>query len=244
MMTDLDLDSKAILNGLVHLDQHNQLPPIAANTPNNPKQQQQGSKATKNVVDNTATTTSPTTSGPIAQHNAAVAKLTATSNANMLSTMSPAAGGIHFNNAGPHAIATLKVETSAVIKELSRFRACDDQSMSCFYCREWAQWVYRKQIAQQSSGGSSGSGFSGSGANAGGRKKKKAQGGNSSNANNAGATAAGGDDSAERERKRAARVNYSTIADLCESLRTMISDEKNSLLNILSADAPPSISRP
>ncbi|KAJ1800284.1 hypothetical protein LPJ59_001207 [Coemansia sp. RSA 2399] len=250
-MTDLDLDSKAILNGLVHLDQHNQLPPIATNTPNNPKQQQQGSKATKNVVDNTATTSSPTTSGPIvqhnaaiAQHNAAVAKLTATSNANMLSTMSPTAGGIHFNNAGPHAIATLKVETSAVIKELSRFRACDDQSMSCFYCREWAQWVYRKQIAQQSSGGSSASGFSGSSANAGSRKKKKTQGGNSANANNAGAAVAGSDDIAERERKRAARVRYSTIADLCESLRTMISDEKNTLLNPISADAPPSISRP
>ncbi|KAJ2556438.1 hypothetical protein EV175_002009, partial [Coemansia sp. RSA 1933] len=251
-MTDLDLDSKAILNGLVYLDQHNQLPPIAGNTPNNPKQQQPGPKAEKNVAagDLAATPSSSPTAGPITQHNAAMAKLTATSNANMLSAMSPkAAAGNHFNNAGPHAIATLKVETSAVIKELSRFRACDDQSMSCFYCREWAQWVYRKQIAQQSSGGSSASGSFGTGANAGGRKKKKAQGGGSAGANSGGGgggsgAAAGSDDIAERERKRAARAHYSTIADLCESLRTMISDERSTLVNAIGADAPLSISRP
>ncbi|KAJ2694309.1 hypothetical protein GGH99_000741, partial [Coemansia sp. RSA 1285] len=290
MMTDLDLDSKAILNGLVYLDQHNQLPPNAANSlanSNNSSTKQtqgggggggsgSGGKAKGAMADQPETPVSPTTpsaaGGPINntlphQQHMAMAKLTAASNANMLSAMSPShkktGGGMHFNSAGPHAIATLKVETSAVIKELSRFRACDDQSMSCFYCREWAQWVYRKQIAQQSSGGSggvSGGGSSGpgmSGSNGGGRKKKKAQGsggggmgtanGGNSGGNGSGTAASGADDSsAERERKRAARVSYSTIAELCDSLRTMISDERGVLAagTIPPESAVSSVSRP
>ncbi|KAJ2672645.1 hypothetical protein GGI25_005016 [Coemansia spiralis] len=253
-MTDLDLDSKAILNGLVYLDQHNQLPPNAPGSLSAQSQHhQQSSKASKNADHSAASAAvgADPLNAPVAltQQNAAMARLTATSNANMLSAMSPKSAAGHFNSAGPHAIATLKVETSAVIKELSRFRACDDQSMSCFYCREWAQWVYRKQIALQALGGAATSSGGGSNSNSGNKKKKRAQGGASSNAGNSSASGSGvgNDDASERERmerKRAARLHHRTISDLCDSLRTMVVEEKNVLMNSICGDAPTSVSRP
>ncbi|KAJ2754291.1 hypothetical protein IWQ56_006520, partial [Coemansia nantahalensis] len=104
MMTDLDLDSKAILNGLVYLDQHNKLPPTAAGALSGQKPAQ--AKAPKKDAAN------PTAARLADGHGGALVPKTG------------AAGS------SPHAIATLKVETSAVLKELARFRSCDDQTMS------------------------------------------------------------------------------------------------------------------
>ncbi|KAJ1993271.1 hypothetical protein H4R33_000729 [Dimargaris cristalligena] len=50
-------------------------------------------------------------------------------------------------------IASLRIETALLTKEISRFRACDDETMACFYCREWAQWVYRRMFAARLYGG-------------------------------------------------------------------------------------------
>ncbi|KAF9998740.1 hypothetical protein BGZ65_005795, partial [Modicella reniformis] len=73
----------------------------------------------------------------------------------------------------PHLVpASLKVETVLLTKELAKFRACDQST--CFYCREWAQWVFKKTfgkdkdkvspvIDKKGGGGRSG----GSGANSG-----------------------------------------------------------------------------
>ncbi|KAJ1959018.1 hypothetical protein IWQ62_004780, partial [Dispira parvispora] len=52
-------------------------------------------------------------------------------------------------------IAALRIETNQLVKEMARFRPCDEETMSCFYCREWVQWVYRKTVANRSSGGAS-----------------------------------------------------------------------------------------
>ncbi|KAJ1661107.1 hypothetical protein IWQ61_000043 [Dispira simplex] len=54
-------------------------------------------------------------------------------------------------------IAALRIETNQLVKEMARFRPCDEETMSCFYCREWVQWVYRKTVANRSSGGTSAS---------------------------------------------------------------------------------------
>ncbi|GAA5817492.1 hypothetical protein MFLAVUS_011040 [Mucor flavus] len=42
-------------------------------------------------------------------------------------------------------IEVLRVEQSAISKELSRFRACDAETRS-LYCREWAQYIYKKHF--------------------------------------------------------------------------------------------------
>ncbi|KAI8099132.1 uncharacterized protein BX664DRAFT_320481, partial [Halteromyces radiatus] len=42
-------------------------------------------------------------------------------------------------------IEVLRIEQTVVSKELSRFRACDPTSRS-FYCREWAQYIYKKHF--------------------------------------------------------------------------------------------------
>ncbi|KAI9492054.1 hypothetical protein BDB00DRAFT_830007 [Zychaea mexicana] len=42
-------------------------------------------------------------------------------------------------------IEVLRIEHSAISKELSRFRACDSETR-CFYCREWSQYVYKKHF--------------------------------------------------------------------------------------------------
>ncbi|KAI7888235.1 uncharacterized protein EV154DRAFT_518384, partial [Mucor mucedo] len=42
-------------------------------------------------------------------------------------------------------IEVLRVEQSAISKELSRFRACDTETRSLF-CREWAQYIYKKHF--------------------------------------------------------------------------------------------------
>ncbi|KAF8932478.1 hypothetical protein EDD21DRAFT_380882 [Dissophora ornata] len=47
----------------------------------------------------------------------------------------------------PHLVpSSLKVETALLTKELSKFRACDQNT--CFYCREWAQWVFKKTFGK------------------------------------------------------------------------------------------------
>lgn len=42
-------------------------------------------------------------------------------------------------------IEVLRVEQSGISKELARFRACDNETRS-LYCREWAQFVYKKHF--------------------------------------------------------------------------------------------------
>lgn len=42
-------------------------------------------------------------------------------------------------------IEVLRIEHSAISKELNRFRACDSDTR-CFYCREWSQYVYKKHF--------------------------------------------------------------------------------------------------
>ncbi|KAI8076069.1 hypothetical protein BDF21DRAFT_453392 [Thamnidium elegans] len=42
-------------------------------------------------------------------------------------------------------IEVLRVEQSAISKELGRFRACDTETRS-LYCREWAQYIYKKHF--------------------------------------------------------------------------------------------------
>ncbi|KAI7886084.1 hypothetical protein K492DRAFT_178794 [Lichtheimia hyalospora FSU 10163] len=42
-------------------------------------------------------------------------------------------------------IEVLRIEHSAISKELSRFRACDSETR-CLYCREWSQYVYKKHF--------------------------------------------------------------------------------------------------
>ncbi|KAJ2691575.1 hypothetical protein H4R19_006335, partial [Coemansia spiralis] len=210
MMTDLDLDSKAILNGLVYLDQHNKLPPTAAGALAGQKPAQPRTPK-KDAASPTAARFADGQGG---------------------ASKAGAAGG------GPHAIATLKVETSAVLKELARFRSCDDQTMSCFYCREWAQWVYRKQIsplaaasgatAMGGSGSGGSAGGSSSGGGGGGKKKKRTQGGPPASHAGPGVAAASGEDVAERERlerRRAARARFNAVSDLCYSLRSTVEEE-------------------
>ncbi|KAF9436189.1 hypothetical protein BGZ76_004605 [Entomortierella beljakovae] len=41
---------------------------------------------------------------------------------------------------------SLKIETATLTKELSKFRACDQNT--CFYCREWAQWIFKKSFGK------------------------------------------------------------------------------------------------
>ncbi|KAI8070045.1 hypothetical protein BC940DRAFT_296816 [Gongronella butleri] len=43
-------------------------------------------------------------------------------------------------------IEVLRIEQNAVSKELNRFRACDPVTR-CFYCREWALYIYKKHFA-------------------------------------------------------------------------------------------------
>ncbi|KAJ2000469.1 hypothetical protein H4R26_004605 [Coemansia thaxteri] len=231
MMTDLDLDSKAILSGLVYLDQHNSQQAPAA-----------GKAAAAAAGGGQAGSKEQRRAGAAAG-DAALAEVPAAG------SMSPKTAARHFSSAGPHAIASLKVETSAVLKELARFRACDDQTMSCFYCREWAQWVYRKQISPQAAANGAAAGGAGTGAGAGGgggggRKKKSktpagaAPAGHSSGGGGAAAAAPGADpDAAAGERRRAVRQRYATVAELCESLRGMVADERRALAGDAGGDA-------
>lgn len=43
-------------------------------------------------------------------------------------------------------IDAIKIEHNTISKELSRFRACDAETR-CYFCREWAQFVYKKHFA-------------------------------------------------------------------------------------------------
>ncbi|KAI8887045.1 hypothetical protein K501DRAFT_50400 [Backusella circina FSU 941] len=42
-------------------------------------------------------------------------------------------------------IEVLRIDQSTVSKEISRFRPCDDETR-CFYCRDWAQFIYKKHF--------------------------------------------------------------------------------------------------
>ncbi|KAJ2354958.1 hypothetical protein GGF43_002966, partial [Coemansia sp. RSA 2618] len=212
MMADFDLDSKTILDGLAHLDKHDHLPPNVAEALSGLKLPLNGLKADAGPLGGGAHSPAAFTNGTL-QHAASPRDLT-------------------FGNAGPNAIATLKVETGAVLKELTRFRACDDQTMSCFYCREWAQWVYRKQISLQGTAIGAAPVASAAGNNSGGGRKKKARAQGGAAAATAAATAAtagtaGEDAERERmERRRAARARFSTVGDLCLNLRTLVVEER------------------
>ncbi|KAF9204044.1 hypothetical protein BGZ49_005756 [Haplosporangium sp. Z 27] len=47
----------------------------------------------------------------------------------------------------PHLVpSSLKIETLLLTKELAKFRACDQNT--CFYCREWAQWIFKKTFGK------------------------------------------------------------------------------------------------
>ncbi|KAF9583023.1 hypothetical protein BGW38_010403 [Lunasporangiospora selenospora] len=51
----------------------------------------------------------------------------------------------------PHLVpSSLKVETALLTKELAKFRPCDQNN--CFYCREWAQWVFKKTFGKEKQG--------------------------------------------------------------------------------------------
>ncbi|KAJ2035600.1 hypothetical protein H4S03_004206 [Coemansia sp. S3946] len=238
-MTDLDLDSKAILNGLVYLDQHKQLPSSATTAV----------LAAPAAVAESARQRGSPNAGGSSSITAAVATYQGQPGT-ASGGMSPKTAARHFSSAGPHAIASLKVETSAVLKELARFRACDDQTMSCFYCREWAQWVYRKQISPQAAAAAAASASGSSAGSAGRKKKSKAAGAPPppppSLASGAMQAATTGEDAvtSAAERKRAVRQRYSTVADLCESLRGMVADERRLLAADDGGDVTGSSSRP
>ncbi|KAJ2850707.1 hypothetical protein IWW36_001676 [Coemansia brasiliensis] len=138
-----------------------------------------------------------------------------------------AAKELTFGTGGPNAIATLKVETGAVLKELARFRACDDQTMSCFYCREWAQWVYRKQISLQ---GATNTIPAPNSANAVSRKKKnRGQQSAAQQQQQQQQQQQAAADDAERdrmERRRMARSQFTTVKSLCACLHALVDEER------------------
>ncbi|KAF9296100.1 hypothetical protein BGZ88_000742 [Linnemannia elongata] len=79
----------------------------------------------------------------------------------------------------PHLVpSSLKVEMALLTKELAKFRACDQNT--CFYCREWAQWVFKKTFGKDKNSGSTdkkggprSNGSNGSDAGSGSEPKKK-----------------------------------------------------------------------
>ncbi|KAJ1934608.1 hypothetical protein FBU59_005645, partial [Linderina macrospora] len=215
-MTDLELDSKAILNGLVKLDQNGELPANAATgLGGGAKAGSKGGRAAAAAA----------TSEALGSADARALMAHATSGNRATSS--------HFSGSGTHAVATLRVETSAVLKELARFRACDDQTMSCFYCREWAQWVYRKQISALSGAITTGASGNSTGK---GKKKGKSAGNNAATmAGNDSMGSASAEEILERERlerKRAMRLCYSSIGELCDSLRELVAEERQALPSI------------
>ncbi|KAJ2082710.1 hypothetical protein H4R24_001378 [Coemansia sp. RSA 988] len=253
MMTDLDLDSKAILSDLVYFDKHNCLPPDASSMLLGQKQQQQPKSARFGDQRQATATAVPTDN--VAQQSPSGGRFSESMSGALQSPTTangPTKGGVKKHGAvEPHAIATLKVETSAVLKELARFRSCDDQTMSCFYCREWAQWVYRKQISLQTPASGTailGAAGGASGGAGGGKKKKRAQGNSGSGPSGAGVgnSALSGAEAAERERmerRRGARASFNTVGDLCRNLQGMVAEERESLLQS-TGDGTAPVSRP
>ncbi|KAF7724620.1 hypothetical protein EC973_000864 [Apophysomyces ossiformis] len=44
-----------------------------------------------------------------------------------------------------HSIEVLRIQQTAVSKELNRFRPCDPE-LRCYYCRDWAQYIHKKHF--------------------------------------------------------------------------------------------------
>ncbi|RIA91463.1 hypothetical protein C1645_118857 [Glomus cerebriforme] len=61
----------------------------------------------------------------------------------------PQSGGKNANSEA-QLISSLRIDTASVLKEVSRFRACD--AGSCFYCREWALFIYKKNFNVKNQG--------------------------------------------------------------------------------------------
>ncbi|PVU93421.1 hypothetical protein BB559_003282 [Furculomyces boomerangus] len=215
MSTDLDLDSQAILHGLVYLDRHNHLPPEGLEYTNTLDEKRSANRSESKFSrlqqkNEPAEAISTKKSEKIEKKSAGTLQKTTNNGVNKVGKFD-----LEIDSADTkHAIATLKVETSAVLKELARFRACDDEATSCFYCREWAQWVYRKQVVNITNTG--GPSFSGS---SGGKRKKK---GNLVKHDNSSAITR--DDFDDREIRKATRENFRTVGELCNSLRSIIGE--------------------
>ncbi|OMJ08277.1 hypothetical protein AYI70_g11649 [Smittium culicis] len=210
MSTDLDLDSQAILHGLVYLDRHNQLPPEGLDYINSNDEKRSNSNVDSKGNSSAQSEVLDSNKKPNIPENKPNSSKQSSNSASEKALKSDM--GLDSSET-QHAIATLKIETSAVMKELARFRACDDETISCFYCREWAQWVYRKQvvITNGSTNNSSSSG--------GGKRKKK---GNASRHDQSIST--NKEESDDRELKRAMRDKLKSVKELCNSLRQLVSN--------------------
>ncbi|PVU95657.1 hypothetical protein BB561_001673 [Smittium simulii] len=241
MNADFDIDSQAILHGLVYLDRHNHLPPegleyshqedskktkplspkltwekIKELSENDSHKYANSAEASQNFEPIQTVEELPD-SELIAESAADILdNKTANNNTHKPST-SQQASKFELeidSNDSQHSIATLKIETSLVMKELARFRACDDEG-TCFYCREWAQWVYRKHFIANNSSFSSGSG--------GGNKKKKKQ--HTSKADNSSTT--NKDTSDEKDSKKGSKDKVKRVRNLCNNLKMLISEVEN-----------------
>ncbi|KAJ1917862.1 hypothetical protein H4219_002972 [Mycoemilia scoparia] len=211
-MSDLDLDSQAILNGLVYLDRHQQL------HPNSTK-----SAKTEKSTQSEMTTTSGDASANIANSESIPANAVGSAGLYDPPAIAAAATASYQGMDGPRAIAHLKVETSAVLKELARFRACDDETMSCFYCREWSQWVYRKQISHSVNPNAIQTASSS-------KKKKKNQRQSSHSQQHQQVQQdqyhqSVLENSELEKEKRSLRNQFKSVDELCQNLRELVSDE-------------------
>ncbi|KAF9927956.1 hypothetical protein FBU30_002744 [Linnemannia zychae] len=89
----------------------------------------------------------------------------------------------------PHLVpSSLKVELALLTKELAKFRACDQNT--CFYCREWAQWVFKKTFGKDKNSASGGS-------------DKKSNGGPRSSSNGNGSDASSGSEPKKKHKEYA-----------------------------------------
>ncbi|OLY85374.1 hypothetical protein AYI68_g442 [Smittium mucronatum] len=235
MSTDLDLDSQAILHGLVYLDRHNQLPPEGLDyvNPVEEKHSKCRNESKTNVFQTNNTVLDSDKISDLPEKKSKISKDDPVPvREKVLKTEIPL-----DSTETQHAIATLKIETSAVMKELARFRACDDETTSCFYCREWAQWVYRKQVVVTGSSGGNGSGGGGNG-----KRKKK-----NNPSRHETIPSSGKDELDDREANRAMRDKLRTVNELCGSLRHLVSNveinEKRAIDSIPSFDPDGTVSQ-
>ncbi|KAJ1673633.1 hypothetical protein EV182_004855, partial [Spiromyces aspiralis] len=234
-MSDLDLDSQAILNGLVYLDRHQQLQPNSlpgkpskvqrAPNPANasPSQKAVASAADPNHPESESVGTNNTAAAIAPEVGTAPAANSNGATIPVVTAAAAAAAAAQYSGVeGPRAIAHLKVETSAVLKELARFRACDDETMSCFYCREWSQWIYRKQISHSVNPNA----VQASGSN---KKKKKNQRHHHKDSPSSAQHQLQPQGNHEKELdkdKNSPRLLYKSVDELCQSLRELVSEEE------------------